>query len=137
MRRLAAALSALSSLLGLARGTGTFLASDLPDFSDFTPCLDADFLSPECDPVDFLPAVFDPWTVDAFSAAATWTNASRLADAKAATSADRCRGVKSKSPKPGEPRGPMPLALIRNGTCTEIWRKSAAFDGSGAFVALS
>jgi hypothetical protein len=67
MRRLAAALTALSSLLGLARGTGTFLASDLPDL---VPCLE-DFLSSECDPVDFLPAVFELWFVDAFSAAAT------------------------------------------------------------------
>jgi hypothetical protein len=87
MRRLAAALSALSSLLGLARGTGTFLASDLPAFA---PCLEAGFLSSECEAVDFLPVVLEPWLVDAVSAAAMLTNASRLADAKAATSADRC-----------------------------------------------
>jgi hypothetical protein len=56
MRRLAAL--SLSSLLGLARGTGTFLASDLPDL---TPCLEADFfLSSECETADFLPAVFEP-----------------------------------------------------------------------------
>jgi hypothetical protein len=67
MRRLAAAPAALSSLIGLARGTGTFLASDLPDFAS---CLE-DFLSSECEATDFLPAVFEPWTVDAFSAAAT------------------------------------------------------------------
>ena len=133
MRRAAAALSALSSLPGLARGTGTFLASDL---LDLMPCLAADFLSSECDSADFLPAAFEPWLVDAVSAAATLTNASRLADAKAATSADRCRGFKSEVPSPGEPNGPVPLALIRDGTCTEIWRKSAASSGSGAFVAL-
>jgi hypothetical protein len=67
MRRLAAALPALSFLLGRARGTGTFLASDLPDFG---PCLE-DFLSSECEAADFLPAVFEPWLVDVFSAAAT------------------------------------------------------------------
>jgi hypothetical protein len=69
MRRLAAALdwelSAVSSAPGLGRGSGTFLASDLPDLA---PCL-SDFLSSEC--VDFLPAVFELWLVDAFSAAAT------------------------------------------------------------------